>query len=197
MLLSGARGSWLACVVGLAVLLIMSPIAQRPRAVRAMALLVTVAGTALYFSGLAELVVERVFGVAAHPLSLGQRVGVLGATLSLWSRSPVVGFGFGQYLDQVTSIGFVFSNTENEYVNFLLASGIVGFGLFLFVLGRTGVNLVRSRRQAGIAPIAALFAGWVVLIGTFNVFSWSAGLAYFMLIVALCRLSCLGHADES
>jgi hypothetical protein len=65
----------------------------------------------------------------------------------------------------------------------------------LIVLVRTAVHLMRNRLGSNIAPVAALFVSWVVLIGTFNAFSWSVGLAFFMLIVALARLGKGGDFD--
>ena len=83
------------------------------------------------------------------------------------------GYGFGTYLEQIFAQGFRFSNTENEYVNFLLSGGIVSLGVGFMIVARCHAGW-RLEATALVPAVGGLLIAWLVNVGTFNAFSWSA-----------------------
>ena len=92
--------------------------------------------------GVVGIVQERLFGSASRPASVAQRIGVLASTFEISRRRPLVGYGFGTYLEEIYAQGFRFSNTENEYINFVLSGG--SFSVQRLADGR-------PRHRAGVA----------------------------------------------
>ncbi len=182
---SGARGAWLGAVIGVIAMLAVTPGKQSHRFAIRLSIGGALAWVALEFLDLFPLVYESLFGTAVRPASVGQRVGVLGATLAIWLQRPLLGYGFGTYLQEVFAQGFRFSNTENEYVNFLLAGGLLGFLAFGLVLARALIMSWRFRRVPVAPALFGLLAAWAFDIGTFNTFSWSAAFPLFMAVVAV------------
>ncbi len=193
LLLSGARGAWLGVVVGFVVLILSSSVRHSFRLAVGLILGVVVLYLVAAQTGLLDLVQERLFGAAYRPASLAQRVNILTTAGSIWLRRPILGWGFGEYLDQVYAQGFRYSNTENEYVNALLATGLLGFVALMVTTIRTFVLLVLGRRMNRVPELAAVFAALAVNIGTYNTFSWSSAFCLFTAVVALSH----GVRDES
>jgi len=185
LVMSGARGAWLGAAIGVVAMLAVTPGKQSHRLAIRLSLGGVIAWAALQFLGLLPLVYERLFGTAVRPASVGQRIGILGATLAIWLQRPILGYGFGTYLQEVFAQGFRFSNTENEYVNFLLAGGLLGLLAFGLVLVRALVLAWRSRRVPVAPALFGLLAAWAFDVGTFNAFSWSVAFPLFMAVVAV------------
>ena len=185
LLLSGARGAWLGVLVGVISLLVITPAAESHKIAFRLGIVSVASWFVLEASGVLAVAQDRLFGAAARPASLAQRVGVLASTVEIWGERPVLGYGYGTYLEEIYAAGFRFSNTENEYVNFVLSGGIVSLA-GVAIMGVRGVVLVwRSRYTALVPTMGGLLVAWLVIIGTFNAFSWSAAFPLFMSMLAV------------
>jgi len=185
LLLSGARGAWLGTFVGVISLLLLTPGPESPK----LAFRLTVGGIVgwlvLSAVGALELIQQSLFGAASRPASIAQRAGVLASSFDIWRRRPIQGYGFGTYLEQIFAQGFRFSNTENEYVNFLLSGGLIAFGGWVLMGVRGVVLAVRGRRFYLMPAVGGLLIAWLVNVGTYNAFSWSVGFPVFMTVLAV------------
>jgi hypothetical protein len=186
LVLSGARGAWLGFLVGLAVLA-----ALRWRAVASYAAFRAIAygmGISLFVwgSGLWTYVYERTSGVAFHAASIGQRLQALEAVLSIASRVPVTGVGFGGAANIAWIAGLKIPNLENEYLRFFLVAGLFGPCVLMLIGIRRVRSLLGSTRTvigtSMLVTLAAVFAN----IATYNLFSWSSGPLLFF---ALCTVA--------
>ena len=185
LVLSGARGAWLGTLLGVLALLLVTPGSESHKMAFRLAAGAIVGWFALNATGAADLVQQRLFGAAARPASIAQRVGVLASTFEIWERRPWLGYGFGSYLDQIYASGFRFSNTENEYVNFVLAGGAASLAAFVIMAARGFLNVWRARGSLLVPAMGGLLTAWVINIGSFNAFSWSAAFPLFMTLLAL------------
>ena len=185
LLLSGARGAWLGTFVGVIAMLVLTPGPESPRLAFRLTVVSVVGWIVLSAAGALELIQQSLFGAASRPASIAQRAGVLASSLDIWRQRPIQGYGFGTYLEQIFAQGFRFSNTENEYVNFLLSGGLIAFSGWL-LMGARGVMLaVRGRGLYLMPAVGGLLIAWLVNVGTYNAFSWSTGFPAFMTILAV------------
>jgi len=171
--------------VGVISLLVITPAAESHKIAFRLGVVSVTGWFVLDSLGVMALVQERLFGAAARPASVAQRVGVLASTVKIWAQRPLLGYGFGTYLDEIYAQGFRFSNTENEYVNFVLSGGIVSL-VSVAIMSVRGLVLVWRSRSAALVPtMGGLLVAWLVNIGTFNAFSWSAAFPLFMTALAV------------
>jgi len=185
LLLSGARGAWLGTFVGVMSMLVFTPGPESPKLALRLTVIGAVGWVVLSAVGAMELIQERLYGDASRPASIAQRAGVLGSALDIWRRRPLQGYGFGTYLEEIFAQGFVYSNTENEYVNFLLSGGIIAFGAWALIGIRGVVLAFRARAFALMPTVGGLIVAWLVNVGTYNAFSWSVAFPAFMTILAI------------
>lgn len=185
LLLSGARGAWLGALVGLIALLALTPGAESHKLAFRVSVGAVVGWFLLSATGVIELISERLFGAASRPASLAQRVGVLSSAVDIWSRRPLEGYGFGTYLEQIYAQGFRYSNTENEYVNFLLSGGLIAFFGWTVLWARAVHHVWFGRAVPLVPALGGLLAAWLLNVGTYNAFSWSAAFPAFMVLIAL------------
>jgi hypothetical protein len=185
LVVSGARGSWIAFGLALAMAFAMSLRSRLSRQhVRVLALGVAMVVLSVV-TGLHTLVAERLVGSAAHPRSILQRIEALDVSAEVWIGSPIVGVGRGGVPDAVYGAGLTTINLENEYLAALLSSGFLGLGALLTVvfmrLRKAWTQTVAADRAISFALMLAV----AVNIGTYNMFSWSAGPSLFVGIALL------------
>ena len=187
LVLSGARGSWLALALGAVALMLLGGAVGRTRRVLTALLLVAAGYFALTLAGLDSIIFQRIRGGAVDPTSLGQRAQVLGVAFELWLAHPWFGYGFRGISDAIYSQGLGLANYENEYVGVLLTAGIAGLASLLLLLGRTLVAGVRRPRSLEMAAAVSLFIATGVNCATYNLFGWSTGPALLLMTVGVVR----------
>lgn len=178
-----SRGPWLVFVVvasgiGIAYLL------QLDKRRRGIALLAGFLAAAfmigVFYAELHELLlltVKEITSLQGGDLhtSLGSRIAMWKAALTIFSAHPLFGIGlnkFGVHLNQMIAAGqapsfvAVFGHTHNEYLEALVAGGIVGIAYLLWVLGAPLVFFLRrlTRFHAAKADIAAPLGGLITVI---------------------------------
>jgi O-antigen ligase len=166
-------------------MLVFTPGPESPKLALRLTVIGAVGWVVLSAVGAMKLIQERLYGDASRPASIAQRAGVLGSALDIWRRRPLQGYGFGTYLEEIFAQGFVYSNTENEYVNFLLSGGIIAFGAWALIGIRGVVLAFRARAFALMPTVGGLIVAWLVNVGTYNAFSWSVAFPAFMTILAI------------
>jgi hypothetical protein len=176
LVLSGARGSWLG--IGVAIVLF-SLIRIREGAGRTVWRIASygVAGALLLWAtGLWLLIEARLFGAAAHPGSINQRLLVVEGVKYVWSQVPLFGVGFGGAAEMGMRMGLRLLNLENEYLRFFFTAGFAG-PTALLLLGARRMRLAIATLTQSPVRIAVLCSMPAVLvnIGTYNMFSWSMG----------------------
>ncbi len=184
LLLSGARGAWLATFVGSVALLAFTPGTESLRLAFKLTVATGVAWVVLVATGVSSLVNERLFGAASRPASVAQRVAVLATTSDVWRSRPLQGYGWGTYLQQIYAKGFQYANTENQYVDFVLAGGALTLSAFLVLCARGVATVWKYRLHAMMPALGGILVAWIVSIGTYNAFSWSAAFPFFMALLA-------------
>ena len=123
LLLSGARGAWLGALVGVIALLVITPAAESHKVAFRLGVASVVGWIALDSLGVVGIVQEQLFGSASRPASVAQRIGVLAST------SRGLDGGRSRAMDSERTWrrfmlrDYRFSNTENEYINFVLSGG--------------------------------------------------------------------------
>lgn len=185
LLASGARGAWAGFVLAFAAGSLHGRVSRRMVRVSGFVLVAVLLGAV---TGLNTIVSERLFGTAFSPRSIQQRIDALEVATTAWQHSPVIGNGPGGVSALVYREGLVTPNLENEYLAALLSSGLVGL---LALLGLVLRRLLASWRQDNPAPWDPTFMlvlALVLNIGTYNMFSWSAGACLFFTVCALATL---------
>jgi O-antigen ligase len=83
-----------------------------------------------------------------------------------WERSPVVGRGLGTTVTgrRVPGNQFAGEAPHNEYVRYLVETGIVGLGILLWALTILIRRLVRKRRIAGVSDAGAVNRATLALV---------------------------------
>jgi O-Antigen ligase len=187
LVLSGARGAWLALACGLVVITFARQgFSVQTRVVR----LITIGaccGALLWLSGATSLVYERMFGDAVHPLSLQQRLEALNGIRVIWSQVPLFGVGFGGTADITARMGMLLPHLENEYLRFYLTGGILAPLIFLVVGCRRIAGLWKERPSAHRTAMLGILSAFMVNVATYNFFSWSVGPSLFVAIVSCCE----------
>lgn len=184
LLLSGARGAWLSTFMGAIALLLFTPGAESLRLAFKLTAATVLGWAALAATGVLTLVNERLFGAASRPASVAQRVAVLATTTDVWRSRPLQGYGWGTYLQEIYARGFQYANTENQYVDFVLAGGALTLASFTAVCVN-GLGRVWRHRHVTLMPaLGGILVAWIVSIGTYNAFSWSTAFPFFMTVLA-------------
>jgi len=187
LLTSGARGAWLAALVGIAGAVLTGRRIRlsewRPIVTPALAIAVLVLATGLW-----SLAHERVSGGAFQPGSFGQRLAALTIFEKVWSRAVVWGVGLGGVAELTSAAGLRLPNLENEYLRLFLAAGILAPVSLVFLGMRRMFSAARQESYTGIAAVGGLLALFVNF-ATYNLFSWSMGppLLIMLAVMALPR----------
>ena len=107
--------------------------------------------------------------------STASRLSMIKEALRLWSQTPLTilfGIGIGSFgftlHDQAPEFS-ISSIVNNQYIEVLTETGILGLILFLFILGYPVLLLVRKRQWLPVAIIAALSIQWLFFSGYPNV----------------------------
>jgi O-antigen ligase len=190
LLLSGARGSWLGLAVGAGMMVVGGGSRTIARRVVLAAVLVLAAYSLASLTGIDRLVVERIGGSAVDVGSLGQRADVLRIAWDVWREKPVLGHGLRALNDAIYARGLNLANYENEYLGMLFGAGVLGFAAFGVVLARTIRLGFSGLREPECAALVGLWLSAAVNIGTYNMFSWSAGPVLFLTLAVLARRGC-------
>jgi O-antigen ligase len=176
----------------------------RPFAVVAAALVAAFIGTYLVLPPEAR---QRLHSIAAwgEDSSTSFRSGIWGDALRTAAASPLLGYGFGTFVDALPRYktgagGMIVEHAENDYLELLTDSGVIGFALILGAVVALGI---RSRFDAapGVSPLrralvqgstAGLLALAVHSLVDFNLRIPSNGL-----LVAFLAAVVLGSCPES
>ena len=141
-LLSGSRGGLLALTIELAVLVGLTKIQRKTVKVRVAlsASLVAALGIAAWIGG-GEITsrLESIGTETRQELSGGMRLNIDRDGLKMFSHRPVFGFGLGTFATAYPgfrsfSTTFFVNEAHNDYIQLLVETGIVGFGLMLWFL---------------------------------------------------------------
>ncbi|CAG0971968.1 MAG: O-antigen ligase family protein [Anaerolinea sp.] len=82
----------------------------------------------------------------------------------MWQDYPIQGVGIGQFVEysQDYYVGRVYQlNLHNTYMNYLVETGLIGFGLFVFIVAVAVFYYVRTIRQAN-EQLGRLTATWFI-----------------------------------
>ncbi|MEM1041292.1 MAG: O-antigen ligase family protein [Bacteroidota bacterium] len=171
-----SRAVWLAVAAGLGVLFLIVEGKQRVRLVAAGALGVgalLAVGTlllgdafSLVIQGLAERF-STIGSAGSKDVSLINRFYEWRTALELIAESPIIGRGLGVPFDNYTLIYYVTENKfhiHNAFLGMLYRHGIVGLGLFVFILVATfGLGVRLTRRQSSRLEYALALTAVTVL----------------------------------
>lgn len=190
LIFSGARGSWLALLCGLALAFaatIQSRRVSGTAVIRGSLLVGAIAGLAMV-SSLGFIVRERLVGTASTPGSFGQRVVALQTIVDSIQDLPLLGAGPGGVDEFMVRSGALVPNIENEYLIALVSGGplaMIALLAFSLLTIRIAFREAIATRDPG--PLA-LCVGLSVNIATFNMFSWSLGPSLFATVTCLAVL---------
>jgi hypothetical protein len=176
LVLSGARGSWLGIGVAIVLFTFIRIREGAGRTVWRIASYGAAAAFLLWATGLWRLIDSRLFGAAAHPGSIYQRLLATEGVRYVWSQVPLFGVGFGGAAEMAMRMGLRLLNLENEYLRFFFTAGVAG-PICLIVLGVRRIHaaaVLSSQSPLHMAAVCAVPAA-LVNIGTYNMFSWSMG----------------------
>lgn len=84
--------------------------------------------------------------------------------IRMWQDYPIQGVGIGQFVEysQDYYVGRVYQlNLHNTYLNYLVETGLIGLGLFLFIVGAALYYYVRTIRR-GDESLGRLTAIWLI-----------------------------------
>jgi len=191
LIVSGARGSWLALFLGATVALgatIQSRRLSGELVIRGSLVAVAVAGL-VTMSGLGFLVRERLVGTAVAPASIGQRVMAFNAITDSLPDLPLIGVGPGGAASFLLHGGATVPNIENEYLIALVTGGpLAMIGLLTFCVFMVQRAFRDALTNLELGPLT-LAVAVCLNIATYNLFSWSAGPPLFATVAALVLLS--------
>jgi len=186
LVLSGARGSWLALVIAVLVIVFSLQRAGARRRLGILASIATITAPIVLLTGTWRYFYERIVGAASHPGSIDQRIQALEGISRSWPQLPLLGLGFGGAPEFSVLMGLKVLNLENEYLRLLLAAGVPALVLLAIVASRRFVAGFRQLPSPSAVSALACMAAMVVNLGTYNFFSWSIGPSLFF---ALCFLA--------
>lgn len=86
--------------------------------------------------------------------------------IALWLQSPIIGWGIGGVEGQVTSVQKFFYESKyvhNHFIQMLDEAGIVGLGVYLFLLGSAIWLLLRSRKLHQENPLLPMLAACMAM----------------------------------
>lgn len=163
--LTYSRGAWLGCGAAVFFLLVASK--------KWKALLCILAVPLLLFI-FVEPLRSRVMSVARPDtdLALRERMEVMGDAVKLGLEHPILGIGYGRgnlkealrKKDEGTGETRPIWHAHNVYVELFADTGIVGLAAFLWLLGRSELEIARRVRRgqnADRVPMLALEAAWI------------------------------------
>ena len=145
---------------------------------------------------LPSFIANRVQDLFANE-NLVQRTVFFQDGLKLFSKSPIIGRGLGGFENGVYSVQDFYYQTKyahNHYVQVLSDLGIIGFALFISLLGFSVLSVIKAKRQA-----RSLFAVPVLASCTFQIFgqalvdavwSMSVFLAFSAAVLAAITIFC-------
>lgn len=172
--LSAARGSWLAAILGVGLVLALTGAFRDRRILRAVAALAVASVVIAVASGAARFVVERLVGGAVEAGSMEQRLQVVSRSFSLVRARLWFGYGFSDYAAAVVANGLKSPSLENDYIGFLVKGGLAVFGAFVLVLARSMAIAWHHRFDGTVLVYCAIGAATLVNIATFNGLDWTA-----------------------
>jgi hypothetical protein len=202
LILSGARGSWLALLCGLALAFAATIQFRRISgfAVLRGSLVAGAIAGLLMLTGLGLIVRERLVGAASAPKSIGQRIVAFQTIIDSLPDLPLLGVGPGGVDEFIVRGGSVIPNIENEYLIALVLGGpLAMLGLVAFC---GSMVRIAFREAIGTGDLGALtlWVGMSVNIATFNFFSWPIGpplLATIACLVILPRQAAVAESGAS
>ena len=122
--------------------------------------------------------------------------------MELIGSNPVTGCGFNTYA-YMHRVG-IYADTHNYYLKTLVETGVVGLLLFIWVVGKTGVQALSLFRRSPDPYLAGLglgLAGWVVCAAVSNAFGdrWSylQIQGFFWLLAGLVARGAMLHHGEA
>jgi len=121
--------------------------------------------------------------------SVVQRKELIGASLQLFQKNPILGVGFGNFLPSLAtiqkplSLGLYLQPVHNIFLVVLSETGIIGLSFFLWFLGKTYRHLLQSN-NAGLIVLLSV----VLLLGLFDHYflTLQQGQLLLAVIIGLC-----------
>lgn len=184
MVLTAARGAWLAFAVGALAALAMSTRLSWRSKIGVLAACVALVTMVAVYAGGASLILDRLTGRFSDPTSFGQRSAVVAAVPSLAASRPVFGHGFSTYTNAMLATGLASPNIENEYAGFLVKGGLAVLAAFITLVALVLLRMYRLRESPSVMALAPLFLALLVSMATYNLFDWTAMPVVFCAIIA-------------
>lgn len=213
LLLSGSRSGMLGFALGgIVQALVLSTASGRRLRGRAMVRALAVLVLALLLVAAVALVLEwrvateRWRSTTWADVSLGARLAAWETTASLWSAAPLVGVGFGAFLDAFPQAaderfaGVSWEHAHNDWLELAVCGGLIGValaGCALVLLARRALRVLsRGRRSedraAGLFACGVLVAAGVQEFFEFALLAPGNALSLALLLGAACGALSLG-----
>ena len=144
-----------------------------------------------------RFIARRLQGIRVNENAL-QRTVFFSDALKIFRQSPLIGLGMGAFEHKIRSVQpyhYVTKYAHNHYLEALVMTGVVGFILFLFLLGSNAVAVIRARKnENGAASLTpALGAALFFMAGHACIdvdFSFSAFLPVAFGVLVMINLCC-------
>ena len=133
-----------------------------------------------------ELISNGSFKSLSDTNTLNTRFEIYSCVLEVFKNSPIFGHGIGDVQDLLFSctrnlLGAFKYNSHNQYLEFLLSSGIIGLLSFLTFLVFLGRGLFKKRSVLGVL----VFIFFILSFFTENLFARTRGVFIFSYIIYL------------
>ena len=198
LLSSHSRGGFVSAVVAsLVVLVLWRPRVSRPQ----VGLLVFLAMAPMLMMAVGSLSPFQRLGTILGRDAFAPRLKIWGQSLSVWRDYPAVGTGLGSFPFAVASYGKVdrgvfYGHAENEYLELLVETGIIGLGIGIAAIAATlrlagrafTSTRIASDRLIVLGGLWSLFALLVQCMSDFCLHIPGVAVTALMLIGHLCRL---------
>ena len=138
------------------------------------------------FNEVIELISNGSFKSLSHTNTLNTRLEIYSCALEIFDDHPIFGHGIGDVQDMLFSctrnlLGVIKYNSHNQYIEFLLSSGIIGFLSFLTFLVFLGRGLFKKRSVLGVI----VFVFFILSFFSENLFARTRGVFMFSYIIYL------------
>ncbi len=173
LLMTGSRGGMLALVVGVAVYMWIikhePEISYRKIIPMASVLMVVFVFAAVFTpSGVREMVIERFASIWTADLENNEFEKATGARTILWTSGlklsmerPIIGHGQGSVVPLMTKKFGISAVAHNEYINYMIAFGIVGLMIYLMIYLKVFQHVRKHLNETTDQWNKALYAGYL------------------------------------
>ncbi len=193
LLLTFSRGGWFAFILFFALFSLL-------RAPKILFITCAIAVALFFASQTVHDRIEEIYNPPADS-SIRWRIQQWKNAIAAWQLSPTFGYGAGTEIAIFEKEqGYYAGNpyTHNDMIKVLQETGLIGFGLFTFLLGMTLVHLIRTYRSLPLSNerlfvlvIILLFIAQIGFGMSSNIWRGTA-VQWFLWTLVACALSCYG-----